>query len=94
MSAGSRRILSNPAGRVRAVNPPENPYQLARLRAGLNVEDVIDRLDGELSVSSLYAYERGERRPSARMIARLAELYSTSTDALLGLEPVGGNATS
>lgn len=59
-----------------------------RLRAlrknkGLRITQVIEVL--ELPRSSYTNWEQGHRQPSLTMLKKLAELYETSTDYLLGL---------
>lgn len=54
----------------------------ARLRAGLSVRDVMEKLG--VSDAAVYQWETGATVPRVPMLLRLAELFHCSTDELLG----------
>ena len=54
-----------------------------RLQRGLSQQEAASRAG--ISMNSLYHYEKGNKVPSAVVLARLAEVLNVSTDYLLGL---------
>ena len=58
--------------------------KLAREKRGLTQEQVADALN--ISIGTISGYERAYRKPDPEMICKLADLYSVSTDWLLGRE--------
>lgn len=54
----------------------------ARLRAGLSVRDVMEKLG--VSDAAVYQWETGVTVPRVPMLLRLADLYHCTTDDLLG----------
>ena len=54
----------------------------AREKAGWTQEQVSEKLS--ISIGTLSGYERGYRSPNPDMLSKLAELYNTTTDNLLG----------
>ena len=53
-----------------------------RRRAGLSQSELARRL--RISPSAVGMYEQGRREPAADTLVRLAEIFSVSTDYLLG----------
>lgn len=62
-------------------------YREARRQAGLRPEEVCARLG--VSVTTLMGWERGDTSPKGPAIAEMAKMYGVSTDALLGVVPIG-----
>lgn len=62
-----------------------NPYQQARLNAGLTQEQAIEHLPFELR--SLQAYEAGVRQPRFDAACAMARLYGCSADAFAPVPP-------
>lgn len=54
----------------------------ARLRAGLSVRDVMEKLG--VSDAAVYQWETGVTVPRVPMLLKLSELFHCSTDELLG----------
>ena len=54
-----------------------------RLQRGLSQQEAASRAG--ISMNSLYHYEKGNKVPSAVVLARLAEVLDVSADYLLGL---------
>lgn len=63
-----------------------NPYKMARELKGFTQKEVALTL--KISVQAVSYWEQGERRPSYDILVRLADLYETTTDFLLGRETV------
>ncbi len=59
-----------------------NPYKTARELKGYTQKEVALTL--KISVQAVSYWEQGERRPSYDILVRLADLYGTTTDYLLG----------
>lgn len=56
------------------------PIRLRRLNAGIEQEEAIERLC--VSKSTFYKLEQGWTSPSAELIARMAKVYSCTTDEI------------
>lgn len=63
-----------------------NPYKTARELKGFTQKEVALIL--KISVQAVSYWEVGERKPSYPVLLRLADLYGTTTDYLLGRENV------
>jgi len=60
-----------------------NRLKISRKKCGWTQEWVAEKLN--ISIGTLSGYERGYRNPNNDMLRKLAELYKTTTDYLLGL---------
>lgn len=61
-----------------------NPYKTARELKGFTQKEVALTL--KVSVQAVSYWEVGERKPSYPILLKLADLYGTTTDYLLGRE--------
>ncbi len=62
---------------------PRNNYRDMRKRAQITPESASTALD--VSISTLFSWERGTTSPNAEKLAQMARLYGCSADELLGL---------
>ena len=53
-----------------------------RLASGLTVREITERVG--VSRQVYWCYETGKKKPSVETLEKLAEVYHTSTDELLG----------
>lgn len=60
-------------------------YKQARQEAGMKPEQAAARL--QISLGTLFSWERGDTSPTGPQIIELAKLYGRSADFLLGLKP-------
>lgn len=58
-------------------------YRKAREKAGIRAEKAASEL--EVSISTLFNWERGDTCPDAEKLCSMARLYGVSTDYLLAL---------
>ena len=58
-------------------------YRKARQEAGITPERAAAAL--EISIGTLFSWERGDTSPTGPQIKKLAKLYNCSADYLLGL---------
>lgn len=58
-------------------------YRKAREDAQIKAERAAAELD--VSITTLFNWERGETQPNARNVRDMAKLYSVSADYLIGL---------
>lgn len=58
-----------------------------RIQKGLTLKQVGEYLGGEtpMTPTAISSYESGTRMPSATIISKLAELYETTTDDIMGI---------
>ena len=59
--------------------------RLKKSRERLNLTQLIVASELGVEVGTLSGYERGYRKPSPEVIAKLSEIYQVSSDYLLGL---------
>lgn len=60
-----------------------NNYRKARIEAGIKPEKAASEMN--VSVSTLFSWERGDTSPTGPQIKKLAQLYERSADFLLGI---------
>jgi transcriptional regulator with XRE-family HTH domain len=58
-------------------------YKKARIEAGIRPEKAAAELN--VSITTLFSWERGDTSPTGPQIKALAKLYKRSADYLLGL---------
>ena len=63
-----------------------------RIKAGLTQQQLADKLGG-ISSSTVGMYEQGRRTPDMDKIIRLGEIFSVTTDSLLGVREESHEAT-
>ena len=63
-----------------------SPLRLARIQAGYVQGDTVSELLG-IHKNTLYRYERGDTFPTVEILIKLADLYGSTLDALVGRRP-------
>ena len=56
------------------------PIKLRRINAGFETNKAVEKL--KISKSTFYKLEQGHQSPSAELIARMAKVYSCTTDEI------------
>lgn len=56
------------------------PIKIRRINAGFETIEAAGKLN--ISMSTFYKLEQGHQKPSAELIARMAKIYSCTTDEI------------
>lgn len=65
---------------------------MLRIKARLTQQQLADKVGG-ISASAIGMYEQGRRNPDMERIIRLCEVFSVSTDSLLGVKEEATDAS-
>ena len=66
--------------------------KMLRIKARLTQQQLADKVGG-ISASAIGMYEQGRRNPDMERIIRLCEVFSVSTDSLLGVKEEATDAS-